>query len=75
MPSHLVEWWQSLKGKWDKLVEECRAARLQKLRDEITSLQGELEGPANQSEPDYLRDCRSDIKEMQNVLTEVKVLG
>jgi len=75
MPDHLVTWWKGLKGEWDKLVEGSREARLQKLRDEVTSLEGELADPANKSEPDYISDCEVDIKDIQDLLKEIEVLG
>jgi hypothetical protein len=75
MPDHLVTWWKGLKGEWDKLVEGSREARLQKLRNEITYFEGELADPANQSEPDYLRDCRKDMSDIQGFLNGIGELG
>jgi hypothetical protein len=75
MPDHLVTWWKGFKGEWDKLVEGSREARLQKLRDEITYFEGELADPTNQSEPDYLRDCRKDIANIEGFLKEIEELG
>ena len=62
------------KAEWDTLVEENRDARVQKLRDEVTSLKAEIADPANKSELDYIHDCETDIKGIQDLLKEIKIL-
>ena len=75
MPSHIVTRYKELDVEWNQMVDKTRETRVQKLRDEITFLEGEIANPANMSESEYLQDCICDIKDIQKTLREIELLG